>query len=357
MRSFAISRPALTCWSRVLISAMALAGLWSSQVMAAPKTDVVVLVNGDRITGEVKQLERGILTYGTDFMGTLKIEWDKVVQLRSDQLLEVEMLDGTRTNGRPRELGERGALRLEADRGEPARPIALVNVARIFALDVGRLRDRLDGYVNVGWSAAAANDVSQLSVGAGLTYLDEIRLWDFSYVASRSDSATSPRTESQTLKIDQLRFLRDQWFWTGGGNISTNDELGLDLRVLLGGGIGRYFFQTPSQEFFAAAGIAVSKEEFSDGQTQESFEGILTMSYDLYRFDSPEIDISTELTVYPSFTVSGRVRTDAGIRMRYEIIDDLFYELSAQHTYDNEPQSVGATNSDWSVVTSLGYSF
>ena len=71
MRSFAISRPALTCWSRKLIGAMALAGLWSSQIVAAPKTDVVVLVNGDRITGEVKQLERGILTYGTDFMGTL----------------------------------------------------------------------------------------------------------------------------------------------------------------------------------------------------------------------------------------------------------------------------------------------
>ena len=211
----------MTCWSSMLIGVMALAALWSSQIVAAPKTDVVVLVNGDHITGEVKQLERGILTYSTDFMGTLKIEWDKIVQLRSDQLLEVEMLDGTRANGRPRELGERGALRLEADRGEPARPVALVSVARIFALDVGRLRDRLDGYVNVGWSAAAANDVSQLSVGAGLTYLDEIRLWDFSYVASRSDSATSPRTESQTLKIDQLRFLRDQWFWTGGGNIST----------------------------------------------------------------------------------------------------------------------------------------
>ena len=170
MRSFAISRAAMPYWSRMMIGVMALAGLWSSQIVAAPKTDVVVLVNGDHITGEVKQLERGILTYSTDFMGTLKIEWDKVVQLRSDQLLELEMLDGTRTNGRPTELAERGALRLEADRGEPARPIALVSVARIFALDVGRLRDRLDGYVNVGWSAAAANDVSQLSVGAGLTY-------------------------------------------------------------------------------------------------------------------------------------------------------------------------------------------
>ena len=116
MRSFAVSRPARSYWSMMLIGVMALAGLWSSQIVAAPKTDVVVLVNGDRITGEVKKLERGILTYGTDFMGTLKIEWGKVVQLRSDQLLELEMLDGTRTNGRPRELGERGALRLQADR-------------------------------------------------------------------------------------------------------------------------------------------------------------------------------------------------------------------------------------------------
>ena len=70
----------------------------------------------------------------------------------------------------------------------------------------------------------------------------------------------------------------------------------------------------------------------------------------------PEIDIATDLTVYPSFTVSGRVRHGAA-RLRYEIIDDLFYELSAQHTCDNESQSLGATNSDWSLVTALGYSF
>ena len=46
---------------------------------------------------------------------------------------------------------------------------------RIAALDEGRLRDRLDGYLNFGWSAAAANDLSQLSLGAGVSYRDEIR--------------------------------------------------------------------------------------------------------------------------------------------------------------------------------------
>jgi len=184
-----------------------------------------------------------------------------------------------------------------------------------------------------------------------------LRLWDFAYEGSLNETDDSPASESQFLRIDQQRFLRDDWFWTGGGNISTNDELGLDLRMLLGGGIGRYYFQTPNQEFFAALGIGVSKEEFADGTEQKSFEGILTMSYDLYRFDAPEIDVSTELSIYPSLTVSGRVRTDWGIRLRYEIIDDLYYGISAQHMYDNKPQSVDAANTDWSLVTSLGYTF
>jgi len=86
-------------------------------------------------------------------------------------------------------------------------------------------------------------------------------------------------------------------------------------------------------------------------------EGILAASYDLFKFDDPEIDISADLSVFPSFSVSGRVRTDAGITVSYEIIKDFIYQLSFTHTYDSEPQSAGATESDWTVVTSLGYEF
>ena len=344
--------------SRALMATgvLVLVQMWSGSAMGTAKTDVVVLINGDRITGEVKGLERGILRYSTDFMGTIEIDWDKVAKLSSQQYMEIETLDSRRSLGRPTELGDGGELRLEVNQGDPVE-VSMSNVARIFVVDQGRFRDRIDGYVNFGWSAVAANNLSQVTVGAGLTYVDELRLWDFTYEGVHSESNTSPSTGSQYLRIDQQRFLRDDWFWTGGGNISRNDELGLDLRVLLGGGIGRYYFQTPYQEFFAALGIGVTKEKFADGQNQESFEGILTMSYDLYKFGFPDIDIAAELSIYPSLTVSGRVRTDAGIRMRYEIISDLYYELSAQHMYDSKPQSIGASDTDWSIVTSLGYSF
>jgi len=48
-------------------------GFWALPALAA-KTDVVVLLNGDRITGEVKELSYGQLKFKTDDMGTLYIE-------------------------------------------------------------------------------------------------------------------------------------------------------------------------------------------------------------------------------------------------------------------------------------------
>ena len=331
--------------------------LWSVGLCAAPKTDVVILVNGDHITGEVKELQRGILSYSTDFMGTISIEWQKVAQLQSGQVLEVELMDGTKLYGRPKSLGDPGALALEDERTGGVRQVPLDQAVRIATLDQGRFRDRLDGYLDLGWSAAAADDVSQLSVDAGLTYRDEIRQWEFDYTASHSKSEATPASSSQTLSIEQRRFLRERWFWSGAGSFQTNDQLGLDLRLLLGGGFGRYLIQTARQELVAGVGLAVSRERFSDGQDQDSLEGVLLGSYDLFKFRDPEIDISTELKVYPSFTVSGRVRTDAHITVSYEFIKDFTYKLSFTHAYDSEPQSVDAPKSDWSLFTSLGYEF
>lgn len=41
--------------------------------IGAPKTDVVVFNNGDRLTGEVKSLERGRLCFETDATDTISI--------------------------------------------------------------------------------------------------------------------------------------------------------------------------------------------------------------------------------------------------------------------------------------------
>ena len=51
------------------------------RVVAAQKTDTLLLNNGDRIIGEVTVLENGLLEYKTDNVGTINVKWDRVVRL------------------------------------------------------------------------------------------------------------------------------------------------------------------------------------------------------------------------------------------------------------------------------------
>ena len=51
---------------------------------------------GDRLTGEVKGLERGKLAFKTDPTGTIKIEWLDVASLESIETFEVDLTSGER---------------------------------------------------------------------------------------------------------------------------------------------------------------------------------------------------------------------------------------------------------------------
>ena len=76
-----------------------LSGLFASGIIAAEKTDVVVLINGNSVTGEVKSLEFGSLKYKTDSMGTVEIDWEDILSLTSNQSLQIEISNGTRYFG------------------------------------------------------------------------------------------------------------------------------------------------------------------------------------------------------------------------------------------------------------------
>ena len=67
--------------TRILTPSLALAASLLAMPAIAAKTDVIVLVNGDRITGEVKNLSYGQLKFKTDHMGTVYIEWDKIASV------------------------------------------------------------------------------------------------------------------------------------------------------------------------------------------------------------------------------------------------------------------------------------
>src|SRR5205814_6083799 len=78
-----------------ILAAVLVAGAAS----AGDKTDVISFKNGDRLTGEVKSLDRGKISFDTDAAGVIKVEWDDIEQLFSTTTYEVTLQNGERLYG------------------------------------------------------------------------------------------------------------------------------------------------------------------------------------------------------------------------------------------------------------------
>ena len=78
---------------------MLIFGFLSLSAQAAPKTDIIIFKNGDKLTGEIKSLKRGRLSFNTDATGTISIEWDKIAHIESQQNIQIETSSGARYFG------------------------------------------------------------------------------------------------------------------------------------------------------------------------------------------------------------------------------------------------------------------
>lgn len=340
--------------NRMIFLAVVLASIASSPAFARDKSDVVWLVNGDRITGEIKRLERGVLRLSTDSLGTVKIEWDDIEKIQSEYEFQFERTDGRRVTGAVT-AAESQHIVVETDDGTVT--FTRQDIVRISQIEA-TFWDRVDGSMTFGYSFTKASDVAQGNLGFRATHRSEIRSFSVDGSTIITSDQESEKTQRSTLRLNMTRFRANRWFNSYLLGFEQNDELGLSLRTSLGAGIGRYLKQTNRSELAVLAGLMGNSEELKgDASRQENIEGLLAVDYSRYVFDTPEMTMSAQLSAFPGITESGRARAQLDINLRWELIEDLFWDLSYYNTYDSDPSSDTEENNDYGVVTSIGYSF
>ena len=343
-------------WRRCLIL-LSLGTLSAAGAGASSRTDVVVLVNGDHVTGEVEGLAQGKLSFRTDNAGTLSIEWDKIVSLESRNRLQLMLSDGGRRIGSVAATTAPRELQLhDAKTGESV-ILPLGQIVRIYPIDEGDRLARLDGYLTAGYNYTKANNLQEFVFTGGLSTTQENRRWsvDASTAVATQDGANNTQRFDVTAQL--RRFLPQRWFRQGTVQFESNQELGLDLRTSAGGAFGRYLLQSHDQEWAWFAGANLTQEQQVAQANRRDVEALFGTQYALYRFDTPERTVNADLRVLPSLTDSGRIRSALTVRSRYEIVKDFFFELSLYGTYDNRPGPDAKSHSDYGTQTSLGFSF
>ena len=321
---------------------------------AAPKTDVVLLTDGSRIIGEVKSVGRGRLTLSTDPISTIYIEWDRVARLTSKQPLRLETRTGAIYFGSLVESKGTGYLRIKGD--IETTDLLTLDVVRIETLAPGS-RTCWSGDLSAGYSLVSANRQEQFNFNLNAQCRTENLLTKIMASDIKTSTSGSPvsRTAAAQLNVDRL--FADRWYAGGLLRVDRNDQLGIESRTSIGGGGGRFLLQSNSMVWSLQGGIVETREhDFASDNPTNSTEGMVEMSFDWFRYSTPELDLSTTITVFPSLTESGRWRGNGNVALKWEVFSNFFIRLQFTGDFDNRSGDGGKSKTDYNLSTSVGYS-
>lgn len=333
----------------VLLTAAAGAG-------AKSKDDVVVLRNGDRLTGEIKKLQRGELVFKASYMAdAVRLDWSKVARLESRDRYLITLTDGRLFTD---------SLRLNASGGDDfligaerqAFRAEQMDVLRITPVEAGFFR-QLEGTIDFGFNFTSGNDQYQTEFTSSVTYRRGAHS-----LTGRLDSTFSGQTEGSSsarnqFTLDYRRQLSPRWYAGGIFDLLRSDQQSLDLRATAGGLLGRNLRQTERTRFSIFGGLAGTRDNYgADVGRPRTLNADALAGFDFNTFRFTTTDIGSRLLLYPSLTTPGRTRVQFNTDLRIKLVKDLYWGFHLYENYDSKPP-VRAERNELGASTSLGWKF
>ncbi len=319
--------------------------------VAYAQQDVVITNTGERLVGEIKNVEKDILTLETAYSDSdFKIEWEDIVSIESKRQFLVETFDGQRLSGSiTPDPAKKLAVQIDGTSVELAQVSTVQPFERTFW-------SRFDTALDFGYSMTRTNSAKQLSLGTNLSYRDE-RYADSLFAnifSSTQDNA--PETQRWDLGNDFRRLLGTRWYVNTTQDFLNSEEQGLDLRTTIGGGGGRYLMRSSSQHLALGGGLAWTNEKYTDPTlaTKDSAEAYIGSEFMTEKLKIT--DLITRLTYYPSLTISDRFRLAYRFDLDFNLPGDWYLRIGLFDNYDSEPPA-GFSKNDYGWSNAFGFKF
>jgi Protein of unknown function, DUF481 len=341
-------------WKITLPVALVIVVALDTPAHAQPKTDIVTLANGDRITGEVSTLNRGRLEFKTDDEGTIYFEWDKIGTVTAKGQFEVGTSDGRRFVGSLASGANRTLVVTEAT-GLASVPMSEVTVITSIGKSFWK---KMDGSVDVGFSYTHSSDIAQLNVNANTVYrspLFEARLTGSGTATKSGDD--EGRDDRGAVQASYLRYLGGRWYVGAAGGVETNESLGIELRSQVSGAVGQRLINTNRAQLAVGGGLSFNDEQGVDTESTQNVEAIMTFRTSYYSYDWPRTNLDVAFQYFPSLSDFGRQRMQFDSSIKREVWKDVFLAVNVFDTFDSRPPTIDADRNDVGVVLSFGLSF
>ncbi len=340
--------PALVCGFLLLLAC------WPAAVFAAPKTDIITLVNGDVITCEIKEMVRGKVRADTDHMGTVYIEWDKVTRMTSNYWFLISLKNGSLVYGQMSVAEEENLLVVSFQ--EKSVTLSLSSIVEIQPIRY-EFWEKFDLAVAFGLNWTKASEVLQTNFSTSAKYRGQLYSWGLDGSSMYTDQGEGDINRRNQLDLFLGRELNGRLNGSLETGMYRNDELGIRMRLNGGANLGYFLVRNSHLEFLVQLGANLNREwATQDAPPTNNSEARLGTDFSLFYYDSPKTDLTVALDVYPNLTQSGRVRIEGSISARHELFKDLFLKLQMYESRDNKPPAGANAKVDRGIVFALEWS-
>ena len=239
--------------------------------------DQVTLKNGDRLTGAIVKSDAKTLVIKTEFAGDVNVQWDAVSGIASSQPLHLGLKDGqtivgtvTTTDGKfDVATKETGAVTASKDAVVAVRDDAEQKAYddQVERLQDPHLTDFWSGLLDTGLSLTEGNSESltySLSgKAARVTDRDKITVYTTAiYTKSTVDGVSNTTAHAIRGGVRGDLNVSDKLFVFGFTDFEYDQFQDLDLRNVIGGGLGYHVIKTANTTFDVFGGGSFNQEFF-----------------------------------------------------------------------------------------------
>jgi len=333
--------------------------LIAGPLFAKRKDDIVIMKNGDKMTGEIKSLEYGELIFKSSYMkDSVHLDWTEVATLQSQDTYIVGLSNGERVTGF---INRQTA----GDHAKDFHIIAEgsgVEVASSDVIAIGQRErsffDQLTGSISYGFGFASGNNSTNSSLAADVAFRTSKNSVQLATTSQFDSQTNAKNTNRFTFDAQYARTLTEKWLIGGLFSVLKSNQQNLTLRSTYGGGVGRKLVQTDRTSLTALAGVAYSHENYVPQPDTEPIrnnaEGLLGLTFSTFRFKT--LNLNSQALLFPSMSDPGRVRLSSQSNLRIELVRNFTWNFQLYENYDSRPP-VNAPRNDLGVTTSVGWTF
>lgn len=326
--------------------------------------DQIVLKNGDRVTGSIIKKDAKNITIKTEHFGVVVTPWDQVESIIAEKPINIVLSDGRAIQG---------TLTGSGGKAEITTPQSKLNLVQA---DIAVMRNddeerAFRRLLDPGWGdlwagtgtvglAGTSGNAKTLTFTTGInanrvTRTDKTSLY-FSLIkaSARINDQDENTAEAVRGGIGYSHNINSRLFFNAFNDYEYDKFQNLDLRFVLGGGLGYHAWKTDRSSLDLLAGAAYNRSSFSTPFVRNSAE--------FYWGDDYSLKLSSATSLVQSYRMFNDLKDTSIYRVNFDIgintklLKWLTWNISLSDRYLSAP-APGRKSNDFLYTTGLGISF